>query len=436
MALPAPVNSDVILARMARLHPKVIDLSLERILRLLAKMQHPERRLPPVIHVAGTNGKGSTVAFMRAMLEAAGYRVHVYISPHLQRFHERIRLAGKLISETELCARLEECERINAGEPITFFEITTVAAFAAFAGTPADVVLLEVGLGGRLDTTNVIPHAAVTAITPVDLDHQQFLGGTLGQIAFEKAGILKPGAPAIIGPQKPDARQVIIDVAEKIGAPLLMYGQDWMTSSQAGRLVFQYNDGLLDLPMPALAGRHQLANAGIAIACIQALSGFQVDDAAMAKGLCTVEWPARLQRITGGPLLAQLPEGAELWLDGGHNPAAGLALAGAVGEMEERTSRPLFLICGMLHSKDARNFLAAFHGLARCVYTVAIPGEANSLSAWALAKAAVASGLEARVSDSIKNALDTIAGMAGIAPRVVICGSLYLAGHVLTLGEA
>lgn len=405
-------------------------------MRLLAKMQHPERRFPPVIHVAGTNGKGSTVAFMRAMLEAAGYRVHVYISPHLQRFHERIRLNGKLISETELCARLQECERINAGEPITFFEITTVAAFMAFAGTPADVVLLEVGLGGRLDTTNAIPHAAVTAITPVDMDHQQFLGNTLGQIAFEKAGILKPGTPAIIGPQKPEARQVIIDVAEKIGAPLLMYGQDWMTSSQSGRMAFQYNDGLLDLPMPALAGRHQLTNAGVAIACIQALTGFHVDEAAIAQGLCTVEWPARLQRITSGPLVKLLPDGAELWLDGGHNPAAGLALAGALGEMEERTSRPLLLICGMLNSKDARNFLAAFHGLARSVHTVTIAGEANSLSATALAAAARDAGLETHISESVEHALAEIANTPGIAPRVVICGSLYLAGQVLTLAAS
>lgn len=429
-----PANeSDAILARMTRLHPKVIDLSLVRILRLLKKMAHPERRLAPVIHVAGTNGKGSTVAFIRAMLEAAGYRAHVYSSPHLQRFHERIRIAGQLISERELCARLLECERVNAGEPITFFEITTVAALLAFAETRADVVLLEVGLGGRLDTTNVIARPAVTAITPVDLDHQQFLGDTLDKIAFEKAGILKQGVAAVIGPQKPEARQVIVDQAEKIGAPLLLYGQDWMCSAEAGRMVYQYSDGLLDLPLPALAGRHQLANAGAAIACVQALPGFRVDERAIAAGLTGVEWPARLQRISGGPLPARLPLLSELWLDGGHNPAAAVALAGAIGEMEERQPRPLYLICGMLESKDPRGFLAAFHGLARHVYTLAIPGEANSFTAGALAGIARDAGFEPHPADTLAQALDSIAAMPGAPPRVVICGSLYLAGHVLNL---
>ncbi len=418
---------------MTQLYPKLIDLSLERILRLLGKMGNPERHLAPVIHVAGTNGKGSTVAFMRAMLEAAGYCVHVYTSPHLQHFHERIRIAGKLISESALCENLLECERVNAGEPITFFEITTVAALSAFASTPADVVLLEVGLGGRLDTTNVIPHAAVTAITPVDFDHQELLGDTLAKIAFEKAGILKPGVPAIIGPQKPESERVIRAQAEKLAAPLLMYGEDWMSDAENGRMVYQHNDGLLDLPLPALAGRHQLINAGAAITCLRALHGFEIDTQAIAAGLKNVEWPARLQRITSGALLAKLPEGAELWLDGGHNPACAVVLASAMGEMEERYPRPLYLICGMLNSKDARGYFEAFHGLAREVRTIAIPREANSFEAGGLALAAQAAGCTAAPAATLTRALHEISALNGPPPRVVICGSLYLAGHVLTL---
>ncbi len=432
--MPAPRPPDesaAILARMLYLHPKVIDLSLERMTRLLQRMDSPHLRLPPVIHVAGTNGKGSAVAFMRAILESAGLRVHVYTSPHLQRFHERIRLAGQLISEAELCARLLECERVNAGDPITFFEITTVAALLAFAGTPADILLLEVGLGGRLDTTNVIAQAAVTVITPVDLDHQQFLGETLAEIAGEKAGILKAGTPAIIGPQKPAAAAVIEARAAKLGAPLLVHGQDWMTYSEHGRLVFQYADGLLDLPLPALVGQHQLSNAGTAIAAVLALPDFKIGSDAIAQGLRSVEWPGRLQRLGGGPLLAALPAGAELWLDGGHNPAAALVVASALAELEERHPLPLYLVCGMLTSKDAQGFFAAFNGLARGVYTIAIPGEENSMTADALAGAASKAGLQVRTATDLAQALNEISSFSPVPPRVVICGSLYLAGHVL-----
>ncbi|MGK2872986.1 MAG: bifunctional folylpolyglutamate synthase/dihydrofolate synthase [Alphaproteobacteria bacterium] len=431
-ALRPPDESAVILARMLHLHPKIIDLSLERMGRLLQRMDSPHMRLPPTIHVAGTNGKGSTVAFMRAILESAGLRVHVYTSPHLQRFHERIRLAGQLISETELCARLLECERVNAGDPITFFEITTVAALLAFAETPADILLLEVGLGGRLDTTNVIPRAAVTVITPVDLDHQQFLGDTLAEIAAEKAGILKPGTPAIIGPQKPDAAQVIEARAATLGAPLLIHGQDWTTYSEHGRLVFQYADGLLDLPLPALVGQHQLSNAGTAIAAVLALPDFEIGSDAIARGLRTVEWPGRLQRLGFGPLLAALPEGAELWLDGGHNPAAAVAMASALAELEERHPLPLYLICGMLTSKDAPGFFAAFNGLVRGVYTIAIPGEENSMTADALAQAASTAALPVRSAADLAQALNEISTDSPMPPRVAICGSLYLAGHVLS----
>ncbi|MEQ1890709.1 MAG: folylpolyglutamate synthase/dihydrofolate synthase family protein [Alphaproteobacteria bacterium] len=427
-----PGESEAILARMTGMHPKMIDLSLQRITRLLERMGGPHLNLPPVIHVAGTNGKGSTTAFMRAILESAGLRVHVYSSPHLQRFHERIRLAGQLISEAELCERLLECERVNAGDPITFFEITTVAAFCAFAGTPADIVLLEVGLGGRLDTTNVIQRAAVTVITPVDLDHQQFLGDTLAQIAAEKAGILKPGTPAIIGPQKPAAARVIEARAAHLGAPLLIYGQDWMTHSEHGRMVFQYADGLLDLPLPGLAGQHQLANAGAARAAVLALPDFHIGNDAIAAGLRTVEWPARLQRLGGGPLTAALPAGAELWLDGGHNPAAGVALASALAEQEERHPLPLYLVCGMLASKDAYGFFISFKGLARAVYTIEIPDELNSMTAGALAAAAAKAGLQARTAHDLSTALNEICSDSPQPPRIVICGSLHLAGHVLT----
>ncbi len=428
-----PDKSEALLARMTRMHPKIIDLSLERITHLLQKMGSPHANLPPTIHVAGTNGKGSTTAFMRAILESAGLRVHVYTSPHLQRFHERIRLAGKLISEEELCARLLECERVNAGDPITFFEITTVAAFCAFAGTPADIVLLEVGLGGRLDTTNVIPRAAVTVITPVDLDHQQFLGGTLAEIAAEKAGILKSFTPAIIGPQKPAAAQVIEVRAARLGVPLLIYGQDWMTYSEHGRLVFQYADGLLDLPLPALVGQHQLNNAGAAIAAVLALPDFKIGSDAIAEGLRTVEWPGRMQRLSDGPLLTALPLGAELWLDGAHNPAAAVVVASALAELEERHPLPLYLVCAMLTTKDALGFFAAFKGLARGVFTMAVPGAENCMTPDALAGAASKAGLQARTASDLAQALNEISSYSAVPPRVVICGTLYLAGHVLDM---
>lgn len=426
-----PDESTVILARMLHLHPKVIDLSLERMARLLAKMGNPHLHLPPVIHVAGTNGKGSTVAFMRAILESAGLKVHVYTSPHLQRFHERIRLAGQLISEAELCTHLLECERVNAGDPITFFEITTVASFLAFYRTPADMLLLEVGLGGRLDTTNIIAHAAVTVITPVDLDHQQFLGDTLAEIAREKAGILKPLTPAIIGPQKPAAAEVIEARAAKLGAPLLMHGKDWTTYAEHGRLIFQYADGLLDLPLPALVGQHQLNNAGTAIAAVLALPDFNIGSDAIARGLKTVEWPGRMQRLIDGPLVALLPKGAELWLDGAHNPAAAVVIAHALAELEERHPLPLYLICGMLTSKDAQGFFAAFNGLARGVFTIAVPGAENSMTPDALADAARGAGLLVRTAPDLAQALNEIASYSATPPRVVICGSLYLAGTVL-----
>jgi len=428
--------SDEILARLMALHPKVIDLSLGRIERLLAKLGHPERRLPPVIHVAGTNGKGSTCAFVRAMLEAAGLRVHAYTSPHLVRFHERVRLSGKLIDEDELAALLEECEIANAGEPITFFEITTAAAFLAFTRHKADAVILEVGLGGRLDATNLIERPAVTIITPIDLDHQHYLGETLKEIAGEKAGIMKRGVPCIVGPQPDDVRDVIEAHAAALDVPLSLWGQDFMAHEEHRRMVFQDENGLLDLPLPRLHGAHQIVNAATAVAALRKATNFKTSDRAFEDGVMTVDWPARLQKLTHGPLVSAAPKGAEVWLDGAHNPHASRALALAIADLEDSNPRPLYLICGMLQTKDARGFFQAFRGLAKHVTTVSIPGEAASLGAGQLYDAARAEDLDADPAPSIEDAMLQIAARAALtktktAPRILICGSLHLAGAVL-----
>jgi len=430
-------RSDAILTRLLSLHPKIIDLSLGRMERLLAKLGHPERRLPPVIHVAGTNGKGSTVTMLRTIMEQAGQAVHVYTSPHLVRFHERIRVAGELITDDALVELLEECERANDGEPMTFFEITTAAAFLAFARTPADYVILEVGLGGRLDATNVIARPAVSVITTIDYDHQHYLGTTLAAIAGEKAGILKRGTPAVIGVQPDEARATIEEVAARLGVTLAIAQQDWQAYEQHGRLVFQDGHGLLDLPLPALRGRHQIDNAGNALATLRVLNDPRITEAAMAAGLKAVRWPARMERLAAGPLTALLPEGSELWLDGGHNPQAGRILARAFAELNDRHSKPLVLIWGMLNSKDAGNFLEPFRDLARRVICLTIPDEANALPAQQLASLARDRGLAAETAPSLESALQQ-AGRSTAAPRVLICGSLYLAGHVLAAqtGEA
>lgn len=428
------VRSDQILLRLGTLHPKRIDLVLTRVERLLAALGHPERKLPPVIHVAGTNGKGSVCAFTRAMLEAQGLKVHVYTSPHLVRFHERIRLAGQLISEGELGATLEECERVNMGEPITFFEITTAAAFLAFSRHPADALVLEVGMGGKLDATNVVPRPRISIITPIGLDHQEFLGRSLSDVAAEKAGIVRAGVPLILGPQDDDARDVIARRADALGAPLSVFGQDFFAYQELGRMVFQDRDGLLDLPLPKLAGRHQIDNAALAIAALRETG--LVGDAAIERGLRTVQWPGRLQRLTRGPLLGVAPAGAEIWLDGGHNPHGAAAIARALADFEERAAKPLYLVCGMLSTKDAVGFLSAFRGLTRHVTTVAIPDEDLSLGAGSLYDAARASGLEASPADDLEDAMLQIAAWSRAReregpPRILICGSLSLAGKVL-----
>jgi len=423
--------SSILLERLTGLHPKMIDLSLTRMQRLLARLGSPHKNLPPVFHIAGTNGKGSTGAYLRAALEAAGYSVHAYSSPHLVHFHERIRLNGALIHEDELVSILTECEEVNQGDSITFFEITTVAALLAFARHKADALVLEVGMGGRLDTTNVIETAAASLITPIDLDHQSFLGDTIAKIAFEKAGILRAGVPGIIGPQRDEARAVIEAQAEKQRTPLLLWGQDFEAREENGRLVYQDEQGLLDLPGPRLFGAHQIGNAGIAICALRQVAKLPVSDEAMARGMVEAEWPARMQRLTRGPLLAHVPQGGELWLDGGHNPSAGRAIAATLQELNRKSPKPVTLICGMLETKDAGGFFANFAGLAEHVITISIPDAPASLKAEGLRDMAKGTGLEAEAAESLEAALTKIMRRGGTPPRILICGSLYLTGYVL-----
>jgi dihydrofolate synthase / folylpolyglutamate synthase len=420
-------TSDRVLERLGRLHPKLIDLSLGRVERLLAALGNPQDDLPPVVHVAGTKGKGSTVATMRACLEGAGYRVHAYISPHLVRFHERIRLAGRLIDEEALIALLEECERTNRDAPITFFEITTAAAFLAFARTPADIVLLEVGLGGRLDATNVVRRPLVTAITPVSLDHQAFLGETVAAIAGEKAGILKPEVTAVIAPQPSEAAAVIEARAAAVSAPLYRARHEWRCEASGAGMRYEGERWHLDLPLPSLIGGHQIVNAGTAIACLERLSGFDIPAEAIAGGLRHIDWPARLQLLRRGPLVDAVPPGWELWLDGGHNPLAGEILGDVAAGWHDR---PLYIIVGMMNTKDAAGFIAPLAKHARALWTVTIPGEKNALPAEAIAAAGASVGLSAQTADSVLTAIRDIPVQDGNG-RVLICGSLYFAGKVL-----
>ncbi len=417
-------QSDAILDRLMSLHPKVIDLSLDRMHRILAALDHPERRIPPVIHIAGTNGKGSTQAMIRAGLQAGGARVHAYTSPHLAHFHERIRLAGALIAEPALAAALEECEAANDGQPITFFEITTAAAFLAFSRTPADYTLLEVGLGGRLDATNVIDTPRLTVITPVSIDHTQYLGDTLPLIAGEKAGIIKPRVPCIVGPQDDDALRVIEARASSLTAPLSVYGQHWMIARERDGMVWQDDHGLWDLPLPNLIGPHQVQNAGTALAALRDL-GATADMARAA--VTTAEWPARMQRLRHGPLVDLAGPQAELWLDGGHNPAGGEAVAATLAAMP---ARPTHLICGMLNTKDVTGYMRPLAPHAASLTAIDIPGEPNTLPATDTADAASQAGITASTADDAASAVARIARTDAHA-RILICGSLYLAGRVL-----
>jgi dihydrofolate synthase/folylpolyglutamate synthase len=418
-----------VLDRLARLHPKKIDLSLGRLEALLEALDRPQDKLPPVIHVAGTNGKGSVCANLKAMAEAAGETVHVYTSPHLVCFNERIVLAGEIVDDNRLIDAFTRCEAANGSAPITFFEITTAAAFLLFSETPADRLILEVGLGGRFDATNVVAKPQVSVITPVSLDHAEFLGNDIAGIAGEKAGILKKGVPAIIGPQKAEAEDRILAIANAIGTPARVWGRDYRAWSEQGRLVYEEENLLWDLPRPALEGEHQIINAGVAIAAARAV-GFA--EPAVRKGLESASWPARLQRLTEGPLVDAAGD-AEIWLDGGHNAAAGQALARAMADLEARAPRPLVLICAMSPNKDATAFLSPFAGLARRVQAIRFSGgRGGSQSPVDIASAAEASGLVAETNTDLYSAIaDAMRDKP--SPRILICGSLYLAGEMLGL---
>ncbi len=420
-------RTDAILKRLTTLYPRFSDLSLERQYRLLAQLGNPQLKLPPVIHVAGTNGKGSTVAYLRAFLEAAGKRVHVFTSPHLVRFNERIRLAGRLVGTRALNAALEHVEEVNAGQPITQFEITTSAALILFAETPADYLLLEVGLGGDFDSTNVIDHPLGTIITPVDFDHQKWLGYTIAEIASHKAGILKRGAPAVIGRQRDEGLTAIERAAAKLRVAPFVQGRDYDSYAQDGRLIYQDEAGLLDLPPPALVGHHQFDNAGIAIAAVRHFA-LPVSDAQIAGGLRTVTWPARIQPLRG-KLRDMLPASSELWLDGAHNAHGAAALAVSLEEMNAARKKPLILVVGMMNTRPPADFLEQFRALAPKVLTLTIPGEPNAHPAQVIADAAATVGLSARPYRSVQAALREAAKTPGA--RVVICGSLYLGGDVL-----
>jgi dihydrofolate synthase/folylpolyglutamate synthase len=416
-------GSDVILERMMSLHPKIIDLTLDRVWRLLDRLGNPQDALPPVIHIAGTNGKGSTLAMIRAGIEGTGRTCHAYTSPHLARFHERIYLAGRDIPEPELTAVLDECYAANGDAPITYFEITTCAAILAMSRVPADYTLLEVGLGGRLDATNVIPKPAITVITPVSIDHEAFLGNTLAKIAGEKAGIIKRGVPCVVSPQADEAMEVIEARARTLGAPLLAYGQHWHVTTERGRLIYQDEHGLRDLPLPNLPGAHQYENAGAGLAVLRHLD---LGEAAYEAAVTQARWPARMQRLTRGPLFDIAPE-AELWLDGGHNPAAGEAIARHLATLPDR---PTHLVCGMMNTKDVRGYMRPLAAHAATLTALSIPGEVNTLPAEETAQAARDVGMTASTADSAEAALRGIVAKDPKA-RILICGSLYLAGRIL-----
>jgi dihydrofolate synthase/folylpolyglutamate synthase len=429
---------DEVIARLSALHPNRIDLSLDRMHRVLAQLDHPERKVPPVIHVAGTNGKGSTIAYLRAMLEAAGLRVHAYTSPYLVRINECFRFGraggGVLVGDEELKAALEHCEHVNAGAPLTFFEAKTAAAFHLFAQHPADVLLLEVGLGGRLDSTNVIETPLASVLASIGMDHTEFLGDTLAAIAAEKAAIIKPNVPVISAEQPSEVMAVIAQQAKRMRAPLFAAGEGWYVNVECGRLVYQDDHGLMDLAAPKLFGRHQFDNAGLAIATLRAIGKLKIPSAAFEAGIVNAEWPARMQRISSGLLIDLGPPGSEIWLDGGHNADGGRVVAAALGDLEERVSRPLVVIAGMMANKDATGFLANFAGLTRHIMAVPIPDQPTAMPPERLADAARSLGMRVEISAGVEAALRTLAGLAyEMPPRILITGSLYLAGHVLAL---
>lgn len=438
MTAPIVSLADAEIEKLLGLHPKGYDLSLDRIRRLLDVLGNPQTKLPPVIHVAGTNGKGSATAFCRALLEAQGLSVHVHTSPHLVRWHERYRLGvkggpGQFVDDALFADALRRVADANEGKPITVFEILTAVTFILFSEQPADVAVIEVGLGGRFDATNVIDKPAASIIQPISLDHQAYLGDRVELIAAEKAGIMKRGVPVVIGHQEFDgAKDVLISTAERLGCPLTVFSQDFLGYEEFGRLVYQDEFGLMDLPLPRLPGRHQIGNAATAIRAVKA-AGFAVTDQIAEKAMLSVEWPGRLQRLTDGALVDHAPAGAEIWLDGGHNPGAGEVIAEAMAAMEEKQARPLHLIVGMINTKDPIGYFRAFIDIAHDVYTVPIEGSDVGLDPVALAQSAAEAGLKALPMSSVAQALDAICarGADSIPPRIMIGGSLYLAGNVL-----
>jgi dihydrofolate synthase / folylpolyglutamate synthase len=426
-------HSDVILKRLLALHPKVIDLSLDRMQDILAKMDHPEEKLPPVIHVAGTNGKGSLIAYLRAMLEAAGYRVHVYTSPHLVKFAERIVLAGEIIPEAELSDLLLECETINGPDPITYFEVTTAAAFLAFSRVDADILLLETGLGGRLDATNMVASPAVTALTPISHDHEQFLGTDLSGIAGEKAGIIKSGRPVVVGPQIPVVSAVIEQQASALNAPIYAHDSNWHCNNE-GDKTWRYEGGNLSgtYDNPALNGVHQTANAATAIAVLEKLDGFTVTSEHVSEGLQSVYWPARLQRLTHGPLSAQLTDDVEIWLDGGHNVAAAQRIRESFQAFNAKDDKPTYLICGMMAGKDQLGYLRQLQQISQKAVMVDIDGENGASSANDLAAVGLSAGIDSTAKNSAEDAVDYLLPLLVNKPcRLLIAGSLYLSGQIL-----
>lgn len=438
MTDPIVSQADAEIEKLMGLHPKGYDLSLDRIRRLLEVLGNPHLKLPPVIHVAGTNGKGSATAFCRALLEAQGLSVHVHTSPHLVRWHERYRIGvkggrGQIVDDALFADALRRVADANGGQPITVFEILTAVTFILFSEQPADVVVLEVGLGGRFDATNVVENPAVCIVQPISLDHQAYLGDRVELIAAEKAGIMKRGIPVVIGHQEFDgAKDVLISTAERLDCPLAVFAQDFLAYEEFGRLVYQDEFGLMDLPLPRLPGRHQIGNAATAIRAVKA-AGYPVTEEIAEKAMLSVEWPGRLQRLTEGRLVEHAPEGSEIWLDGGHNPGAGEVIAEAMAAMEERQARPLHLVIGMINTKDPIGFFRAFVDIAHNVYTVPIHGSDVGLDPVALALSAAEAGLKAVPMGSLAQALDAIRERSegGVPPRIMIGGSLYLAGNVL-----
>lgn len=432
-------KAEQVINELMTLHPKGFDMTLGRMRRLLEVLGNPQNRLPPMIHVAGTNGKGSVSAFCRALLEAAGHAVHVHTSPHLVNWHERYRIGqrgkpGSLVEDALLADALRRVAAANAGEAITVFEILTAAGFLLFSELPADVVIMEVGMGGRLDCTNVVDHPAVSVIMPISFDHQAYLGDRVELIAAEKAGIIKKGCPVVIGHQEYDAaREVLVSFAERLGCPFSVYGQDFWGHEEFGRLVYQDEFGLADLPLPRLPGRHQLANAAAAIRAVKA-AGFDVTESMMDKAMASVEWPGRLQRLTEGELISLAPKGSEIWVDGGHNPGAGEVIAEAMASFEERQARPLYLIIGMLNTKEPLGFFRAFTDIAESVFTVPIESSDAGLDPVALAQSAYDAGLVAEPMSTVREALKAIDDRQlpdSPPPRILVGGSLYLAGAVL-----